>query len=59
MLASFGEVPALFDILSVLPATKDYQAMERTAAKYLKDRVKANPLNTWDLCSFFVSHFDD
>lgn len=51
---SFGEVPALFDIMSRLPATADYQAMEHFVARLLKKRETTTPKNNWDLCSFLV-----
>ncbi|EKM59212.1 uncharacterized protein PHACADRAFT_25314 [Phanerochaete carnosa HHB-10118-sp] len=56
---AFGEVPALFDIISSLPVAKNYRQMEKLAEKILKKRLKTSPPNEWDLCSFLLAQHED
>nr|BAL05108.1 cytochrome P450 [Phanerodontia chrysosporium] len=58
MFETFGEVPALFDILSVLPTGRAYQLVEKRAATHLRERIKVHPHDGWDMRSFFLAQRD-
>ncbi|GJE84195.1 cytochrome P450 [Phanerochaete sordida] len=59
MLETFGEVPALFDIISSLPINDGYLKLEKLAHKELRKRLKTDTQNGWDLFSFLMAQRDD
>lgn len=48
-----GEIPAIFDMLWYLPATKDIHVLDRLAGRLLAAR-KAAKTEEPDVCSFLV-----